>query len=89
MSHIELWIYPESCGVTGYGLERLKSLLCQVETGLTPASGSSQATWEEEVSEKCQGEEDYGRSEERPSLKPGDVMEGFLEEVTLAKGSER
>lgn len=64
MSHIKVWIYPNSCEVTGYGLEQPKSFLCQVKTDLIPASSSSQSGVEE-ASEKCQGK-DYGRSEERP-----------------------
>lgn len=87
MIHIKVWVYPDSAGVTEYGLEQPKSFLCQVKIGLIPASGSSQAGVEE-ASEKCRGK-DYGRSEERPSLNPGVVVGGFLEEVTLAKGSER
>lgn len=47
---------------------------------LVPAWTGSHAS-AEEASEKYQ-DKSYGRLEERPSLKPGEVRECFQEEVT-------
>lgn len=66
-----------------YSLEQPKSFLCRVKRNLMPAPGGSQAGGED-TSEKCQDKGDG-----RPSLKPREVVEGFLEEEILVEGSER